>query len=312
MTWRLGSACRGTTKGESGARVLRALGRGARWGRRAGLGAVLAAVRDFVDAGLARLGRPPLRVDFEGLRLYGYFRHRSFLHDLIAESYEPLARALFLDALRPDCVVVDGGAHIGLYSLLAARMLPKGTRIFAFEPDPYNRRAFAVNRAVNGCEHVVLSPRALADREGEAIFHVNRGTIGSSLMARRWWDLGGAWDVRVETTTLDHELHPFEGGQFVVKLDVEGAEPLVLRGMRRLVRRARSVTLMVELNPEALTASGEGGRSGGQRLLDDLDELGFDVHFVDEGRRALVSRREIDARWKGNVWCVREQARPSR
>jgi hypothetical protein len=43
-----------------------------------------------------------------------------------------------------------------------------------------------------------------------------------------------------------------------------------------------------------------------------LDELGFDVHFVDEGRRALVSRREIDARWKGNVWCVREQARPSR
>jgi FkbM family methyltransferase len=312
MTWPFGPACRGTTKGEPGARVLRALGRGARWGRRAGLGAVLAAVRDFVDAGLARLGRPPLRVDFEGLRLYGYFRHRSFLHDLIAESYEPLARALFLDALRPDCVVVDGGAHIGLYSLLAARMLPKGTRIFAFEPDPYNRRAFAVNRAVNGGEHVVLSPRALADREGEAIFHVNRGTIGSSLMARRWWDLGGAWDVRVETTTLDHELQPFEGGQFVVKLDVEGAEPLVLRGMRRLVRRARSVTLMVELNPEALTASGEGGRSGGQRLLDDLDELGFDVHFVDEGRRALVSRREIDARWKGNLWCVREQARPGR
>jgi hypothetical protein len=106
--------------------------------------------------------------------------------------------------------------------------------------------------------------------------------------------------------------NPFEGGQFVVKLDVEGAEPLVLRGMRRLVRRARSVTLMVELNPEALTASGEGGRSGGQRLLDDLDELGFDVHFVDEGRRALVSRREIDARWKGNLWCVREQARPGR
>jgi hypothetical protein len=43
-----------------------------------------------------------------------------------------------------------------------------------------------------------------------------------------------------------------------------------------------------------------------------LDELGFDVHFVDEGRRALVSRREIDARWKGNLWCVREQARPGR
>jgi predicted RNA methylase len=98
-----------------------------------------------------------LGVDFEGLRLYGYLRHRSFLHSLIGEPYEPLARALFVEALRPDCVVVDGGAHIGLYSLLAARMLPRGARIFAFEPDPYNRRAFAVNRAVNGantwCSH---------------------------------------------------------------------------------------------------------------------------------------------------------------
>jgi hypothetical protein len=72
-------------QGESGARVLRALGRGARWGRRAGLGTVLAALGDSVDAGLARLGHPAWGSTSKDCGSTATCGIEAFLHSLISD-----------------------------------------------------------------------------------------------------------------------------------------------------------------------------------------------------------------------------------
>jgi FkbM family methyltransferase len=271
------------------------------------LGTILVGVRNAADGVFLGLGRPPLRIEFDGLYLGGWLRHRSFLQGLVARPYELLARRLFCAALEPGVTVIDGGAHIGLYSLTAARALGESATIIAFEPDPYNRQALAINLARNGLANVWISPCALADVPGKAVFHVNDGTLGSSLVARNWSDLGGARDVVVKTTSLDHELDRLSVERVVVKLDVEGAEPLVLRGMRGLFRRAKSLTLIVELNAGALMGDPASGRSGPAHLLADLDEVGFDIHFIDESRETLIPRMDIDPARKGNLWCVLER-----
>jgi hypothetical protein len=88
------------------------------------------------DAVLVRLRIAPLRVVVEGVPVRGFLRHRSFL----AEAARPRTTyaQLFLSLLRPGTTVVDGGAHVGLYSLLAAR---RAERVFAVEPDAYNLAA---------------------------------------------------------------------------------------------------------------------------------------------------------------------------
>ena len=73
----------------------------------------------LVDSTLIRLRRAPLRAVIDGLPVRGFLRHRSFL----AEARRPRATyaELFVSLLRPGMTVVDGGAHVGLYTLLGSR-----------------------------------------------------------------------------------------------------------------------------------------------------------------------------------------------
>ena len=112
------------------------LGRLARAARRAGLGAALRSTVALVDSTLIRLRRAPLRAVIDGLPVRGFLRHRSFL----AEARRPRETyaELFVSLLRPGMTVVDGGAHVGLYTLLGSRGVGARGSVFAVEPDRYN------------------------------------------------------------------------------------------------------------------------------------------------------------------------------
>ena len=198
------------------------LGRVARGLRRAGLGSVLRSAVGLVDRPLIRLGRAPLRATVDGLQVRGFLRHRSYL----AEAMRPRETyaELFVSLLRPGMTVVDGGAHVGLYTLLGSRGVgPDGT-VFAVEPDRYNLAALRVNAAA--AANVEIVPRALSDSEGVTTFYETRSTIGSSLIERN-----DAKARRVETTSIDLLLDGRDLRSLLVKLNIEGAEPLALRGM---------------------------------------------------------------------------------
>src|SRR2546421_9196626 len=99
-------------------RGLSVLGRLASGLRRVGLGPAFSIARDAIDRLFRSLGLPPplTAAPANGLRLRGYFRHRGFLHNIGARDYESLARRLYETDVASADVVVDGGAHIGLYS----------------------------------------------------------------------------------------------------------------------------------------------------------------------------------------------------
>jgi FkbM family methyltransferase len=181
---------------------------------------------------------------------------------------EPEDVRLFLSLLRPGMTVFDVGANVGLYSLLAARRVGPGGRVHAFEPTPHVAASLRGNVALNRLANVVVTEAAVSDRVGEATFYLqnssDRNTLGG----------GVGRPVRVRTVTLDDYAARCPGRVDVMKMDVEGAEVLALRGGRRLLAAADGPVLLLEFNPEALRAAG----SGATALCDVLAEYGYRCH----------------------------------
>jgi FkbM family methyltransferase len=276
--------------------VLAGLGGIARGARAARLGRPLAVARDACDAPFVKLGRPVLHGRIEGLAFRGHLRHRGFL--ATGARRESSYIGLFLDSLRPGLTVVDGGAHLGVYTVLAARAVGPDGHVLAFEPDPYNYGALAWNarRLAGGAP--MLSRRALAAESGRASFHVSRGTIGSSFFPRS----DTARVTTVERTTLDRELRGLDlRGGLLVKLNVEGAEGLVLDGLRETLDRADDVTLFAEVHPALLAEAGTDAAG----LFAQLEALGFSIEWISRTGHSSgpLADRTLDAH--GHVLAVR-------
>lgn len=286
--------------------ILRVLGRVARISRRIGLGALLRVGRDILDEAYVRTGRPPLRVALDGLKFNGFLRHRSVLEGIGAGKYETHYSELFERALKPGMIVIDGGAYIGLYTLIAARRIGEAGTVIAFEPDPYNFQALSFNVARNRATNVVPVRKALSNCVGTMPFYQSASTLSSSLIERHGVDWYGRTEA--EVTTLDRELPSVAGASILVKLDLEGAECLALQGMRKTLQRNVSAVLFVEVNPAAL-------RDAGFQALDlcaELEHLGFRIDTIDEQTRTLVPLAESGPMRKGNLYCTRTSSRRPR
>lgn len=118
-------------------------------------------------------------------------------------------------------VVVDLGANIGAFSLLAAK---KGTTVYAVEPEPHNLEALKRNIEINRMENnIIVCPYAISDFKGTAVIHDSGG--GSSIKD------DGAFGAEVEVMSLDNLFSLYHIEQVdVMKIDIEGAEVEVILG----------------------------------------------------------------------------------
>jgi FkbM family methyltransferase len=227
----------------------------------------------------------PLEVVADGLSFTGGIGDREYLRALAAGQWERLNISLFQSAIEPGMTVADVGAHIGYYSLIAAKIVGPRGRVLAFEPNPESRRLLELNAVRNGLDGLMtISPIALSDGSGSAAFHLAPGNrSGSSLFVEH--DYGQTLEVK--TGRLD-DLIPGDSAIDVMKMDVEGGEVRALVGMPRTLSRVQR--LCIECNPPYLRAAGS---SAGQ-LIEILREAGLQVQAVDEGRQRLRSVEEGD------------------
>jgi FkbM family methyltransferase len=183
---------------------------------------------------------------------------------------EPAARAM-RSLLRPGDVMIDAGANIGLFTVLAAtRVGPRG-RVIACEPSPATMELLRDNVGRNGFDWVELQEVALADEPGRLEMHVFEPGSGFSSFAPA--ETSGSSRIEVPVTTLDEVACEFLDRARLVKLDVEGAELRALRGAQALFMRARP-DFIVELEPEHLERQGS-SLADLQALFDDAGYVGF-------------------------------------
>lgn len=250
--------------------------------------------RDTLDSAFIRLNRPPLQATLGPIQVRGFLRHRSYLAD--AARPGRTYRELFARSVRAGMTVVDGGAHIGSYTVLASRLVGPSGRVLAFEPDPYNFAALTYNVERFAEDNVSLQERVLGEGRRQATFHLSGGTIGSSLRPRQDTIAVRAVDV----TSVDAELGEAPEA-LVVKLNVEGAEALALDGMRETLARTEDVAMFVEVDPEGLAQVG----MHPAELVERIEGHGFEVFSIRLSDQSLV-RIDSSARLeKGHVFCSR-------
>jgi FkbM family methyltransferase len=148
-----------------------------------------------------------------------YIGAQLLQHGVWESAETDLVRSL----VRPGDLVIDAGAHVGYYSLLMAHA---GARVLAFEPNPELFKLLYKNSAELDIKAYQV---ALSDVDGEADFFLPSGyddgfgSLGAADRDDR------SRSIRVETKRLDGVLSP--GRVRLMKLDVEGAEACVIRGL---------------------------------------------------------------------------------
>jgi FkbM family methyltransferase len=236
------------------------LERGAAVLRRIGFGAVVDWVRDRT---LDRFGR--LSVDVDGIKLSGVAAHSHYVRELRDDDRERRMADLFEQAVPPRGFVLDVGAHLGYFTLLAAR---RGADVIAFEPNPRTLAHLRANIAANdAAARVTVVPKALAAAAGRRPFHLSLAGDTSSLHEQD--ETVAAVDV--EVTTADAVVGP--RAVDVIKLDVEGSEVAALTGARNTISEHRPL-LQLEVEAERLARQGL-TRDAVLRLLDELDYVPY-------------------------------------
>ena len=203
-------------------------------------------------------------------------------------SYEAFELELLPQLLRAGDTFVDIGANIGLYALWASRFVGPTGQVIALEPDPDNYALLIRNVAINRAHNIEALNQAASNSSGPAVLYQSRDNRG--MLSLR--DVTHSRvSVPVMATTLDEYLAGRGERIALIKLDIEGAEPLALEGMKKILSHNRGAALLMEFAPELIEAFGRSPAA----FLEELLDLGFRFSRVDEGARRLVpnSREEI-------------------
>jgi FkbM family methyltransferase len=189
----------------------------------------------------------------DGLRLFADLSDHLVGLAIVQDLYEPEETAFVRSLVEPGQTAIDVGANIGYFSVVLADLVGPGGRVHAFEPLEANVRLLTASLRENGfADRVVVHRAAVSDAPGWGDIVVN---TASGVSAGTYLDAGRGEHPpdhaiqRVPVVCLDGVDLPVP--VHFVKVDVEGAELLVLRGARELLRRDHP-TLLCEINPRQL------------------------------------------------------------
>jgi FkbM family methyltransferase len=159
--------------------------------------------------------------------------------------------------LGPEATFIDVGANAGYFTLIAAACVGDSGRVLSIEPNPSVAEQLRVNVARSKFSNVIIEQTACSDSAEnctETLYLPDDSSLGKASLSQA--NARSVESVKVRSATLDQLIreHALEKVTFV-KIDVEGAELMVLRGMTETLRRLRPI-IVLELEPDLLADLG--------------------------------------------------------
>jgi len=145
-------------------------------------------------------------------------------------------------------IFLDVGANVGKYSVIIGNQLGKNGKVFAFEPEPSNLKAFKKNLKLNKLINVSIIPLACSDKKGRLKLYLNENNSGGhSLIEKQTHFIG------VEVDTLDNLIEKYKIKKVdLIKIDVEGGEVGVLTGAKKILRKDHPKIIFEAWNEKCL------------------------------------------------------------
>lgn len=213
-----------------------------------------------------------------------------FRFELLTQRHEAETLALIQRLVKPNMTVLDIGGHIGYYARAVAPLVGDGGKVISFEPHPTTVQTLRAN--VAQFKNVIVAQVAVSDQEGTAeLFdylmmsasgslhydeslrdlqksQTGKGDIAPRLAQDMPVSKFSVRTVRIDDYLAELNIHSVD----VIKMDIEGAEMSALRGMANIIQNSPKLSLIMEYNPQALSASGLDPVA----VVEDVVAMGFD------------------------------------
>jgi len=169
------------------------------------------------------------------------------------KEWEPEVTKTLTELAMPGFTILDIGAHVGIFTLLASRLVGPRGKVIALEPDPINARFLRRNVMRSGSTNVLVLEAAAADKSG--VLPLSRPDTDNTGDTRTYALPPKRDQVFVTAVAID-DLVPSFGHIDLVKLDLQGMDHVALRGMKTLLKAQKPVILM-EFWPQGIRAYGD-------------------------------------------------------
>lgn len=155
---------------------------------------------------------------------------------------------------RMQGLFVDIGANIGWYSLYAAAI---GRRVVAFEPNPANILKFRQSIAANGFKNIILKPYGAGASDAEIMFVNHKNNYGQGAFVNNDTKINPTKQLMLKVKRVDDEVQNVPSAWrrrvAVAKIDVEGFEALVLKGMMSIILKDKPLVYIELSNTKPLS-----------------------------------------------------------
>jgi FkbM family methyltransferase len=203
-----------------------------------------------------------------------------------AGDFEPYVRQAIQKRLKPGDVFVDVGANVGFYTLCAAKIVGTTGKVFAFEPAPETMNALRTNISLNEAGNVEAAQVALSDNAGMSKLYVDTAHNSGATSMRP--SPNASQEITITLDTYDNYANRHGiPAPALVKIDVEGAECLVLKGMPKLL--AQRPAMIIEISEFSLTQLG----SSKEELFSILGRNGYGATLLSQPRQSIYSGTNI-------------------
>lgn len=208
-----------------------------------------------------------------------------------SRSYEPETSQFVERVLKEGDCFVDIGAHIGYFSLLAAKIVGDHGTVFSFEPEKKNYDQLKQNIAMNGLTNIKTFNIALSSDDKESELFVNSDNDGGHAL----WDVSkhpfnknsrhAHVKQAVTVATLDSIIQSESIDRIhLIKIDTEGTEYNILQGSLNTIKRCKVPYIICEINRFGLKQMG----TDENRLREFMKDLGYESYLIREKEPKLL------------------------
>lgn len=201
---------------------------------------------------------------------------------------------------RMDDVFWDVGACLGIHTFIVAKYFPQG-EVKSFEPMPSNRGVLVDNKSVNEIDNVTVFREALAEKNQSREFAIRESVeAGYGRHSFADGDYDSIKKIPVDAVTGDSLVEEGVPVPNIIKIDVEGAGPLVLEGLKEVLQHDECHTVILETHePNPVQPSHEDYGYSEEEYLDLLRNAGFEVenlvedfHYI--GKKTMEHTEDLD------------------
>lgn len=223
----------------------------------------------------------------QGFKIYVNTSDKGLAPDLLQKGYyDKEETELIRSIVSPGMIVLDVGANIGYFSLIAAKALNMSGYIYAFEPEPKTFELLTKNIETNGMQSLIQPvQKGLSARAG--VLELFRDPINMGNHSYDSKNINNEFEsIKTLVVTLDDFLSETRRKDIkidLMKIDVQGAEGLVFEGATNTLNFSNKIKIVMEFWPFGLRNFG----TDPIKLLSDFKKMGFKIHMIRHGKRKV-------------------------